>query len=202
MITLNILPLSEKIKIKLKFLNKKALFFFIKILGMIILFIIILSLMLIFLRQELESEKKITAAKKADFHNQESEELKQSVISFNNKLSQINNILGANKNYAPVLKELAEIMPENVYLTSLSIKEISAPLKEKTSEETADKEKKLKGSKIQLVILGFSPLREKVLSVEENLRSSSFFSNIQSPLSNLVKQENIDFSFTFELTQN
>ncbi len=48
-------------------------------------------------------------------------------------------------------------------------------------------------------IRGFSTTRENVIAFENALKNSSFFTNIKSPLTNLLNPRNIDFEFTADL---
>ena len=53
----------------------------------------------------------------------------------------------------------------------------------------------------KVVIEGRAATREILLSFKDALKNSAYFQNLNIPLSNFLKQNNIDFSLTFELKQ-
>lgn len=56
-----------------------------------------------------------------------------------------------------------------------------------------------KGETHQIDVNGFSLDRNKVLELQETLKGASFYTNLVAPLSNLLKQKDIYFAFTFDL---
>lgn len=50
-----------------------------------------------------------------------------------------------------------------------------------------------------MIIQGHADERQGVLTLKENLEKESIFTNVLSPLSNIVKERDIDFSFNFSI---
>jgi Tfp pilus assembly protein PilN len=51
----------------------------------------------------------------------------------------------------------------------------------------------------KILITGFSSDRNNLKELQENLEASGLFSNIEIPLNDLIKKENIDFSIKAEI---
>ena len=51
----------------------------------------------------------------------------------------------------------------------------------------------------QIILEGHSDLRTYVLTLQERLESSRLFRNIEAPLSNLLKAQDVNFKFTIQL---
>ena len=78
--------------------------------------------------------------------------------------------------WTPILEELAEITPSGIYLTNFSYQ----------------------ASTGEINLNGWANTRNNLLLFQKSLEESSFFEEIEAPLSNLIKQTGIDFSFSFK----
>ncbi|OGZ62502.1 MAG: hypothetical protein A3H51_01610 [Candidatus Spechtbacteria bacterium RIFCSPLOWO2_02_FULL_38_8] len=58
------------------------------------------------------------------------------------------------------------------------------------------------GSESNIKLEGHSALRTHIITLQERLETSEFFSKIEAPLSNLLKAEDIDFQFIVYLNKN
>lgn len=88
----------------------------------------------------------------------------------------LKNVDQIQKNYWPwsfILKEIAEIVPQGTKLSYLDL----------------DKETK------EVILKGKAQKRDNFLTLKRELESSPLFSDITSPLSNILFRENIDFEF-------
>ena len=54
----------------------------------------------------------------------------------------------------------------------------------------------------KITIEGHSALRTHIITLQERLENSDFFSKVEAPLSNLLKAEDINFQFTVYLNTN
>ena len=77
----------------------------------------------------------------------------------------------------PLLEKMAEIVPSGIYLTNFSY-------------QTTDN---------QIALNGWANWRENLIDFQESLEEDALFKEIEAPLSNLIKQRDIDFSFTLKL---
>ena len=57
-----------------------------------------------------------------------------------------------------------------------------------------------KGSTMTFQISGIAPLRNDLVKLQENLKESSYFTDIKTPISNFIQKENINFIITGNLT--
>jgi len=76
------------------------------------------------------------------------------------------------------LEKISEIAPAGINLTNLSY-------------QTAQN---------KVVLNGQAKTREQFLNFKENLEKSQVFLEVESPLSNLINKENIDFNFNFKIS--
>lgn len=80
--------------------------------------------------------------------------------------------------WSPILREIAEAVPEGVNLKKLETKEYFVSLS------------------------GAARTREEFLTFEEKIKSSACFSEVNTPLSNLVSKENVVFQIDFKVNDN
>lgn len=109
----------------------------------------------------------------------EAQDLEEEINEFNLLLSRIQDIKSSNKHdIVQVIREIAKAVPDGVALSSLTFN---------SSTET-------------VFLSGHAAQRTQVIALEDRLESSEFFSDVDSPLSNLIKSEDIDFQFTLILS--
>jgi len=85
-----------------------------------------------------------------------------------------------------MLVELDKLIPDNIQITYLD-------LKSQEQEEDTLKVLEMKGKAIT---------REKLLAFQENLENSSLFTQVESPISNILEQKNINFNFDLTVSKN
>lgn len=105
------------------------------------------------------------------------QELIEKIRRINSELVAIEKIQGDYIKITPILVSLAKITGSNIQLTSLVL----------------SKDNK------NIEIKGWAKNRSELLSFQENMEKLEFISKLNAPLSNLLKQENIDFIFIAEL---
>jgi Tfp pilus assembly protein PilN len=111
-------------------------------------------------------------------NKQENTQLRNQVKSINNVFGDFQNLADATPRWSKVLSAFTPLVPENVKISSFS----------------AD----LKTKKVQ--ILGYSPTREAVIDLYNNInKDSKDFFNIDYPLENVSKPENISFHYSFSI---
>lgn len=110
--------------------------------------------------------------------------LEKSAKGINDILLNINKI-SENQIYWPdALEEIVKNIPAGVQIFSLEI--VPVPAKTET----------LAASDAGFVIIGRARTRNDILALEKNLKASSDFKGIQSPLDNLLKRTDVEFKFT------
>ena len=107
-----------------------------------------------------------------------------SQLNFSGTINQINekitNLKGVQTDYikwSAYLAEFSTLIPPEITLSELAV-----------SQET---------NKIQ--IRGLAPLRDDFLALKSNLENSPLLENIDSPISNLIKREEINFELSASL---
>jgi len=173
---INLLPPIEKEKLELD--NFNQLFFFLAI--RIAIFLLIFTFLLITthycLSILLKEQKRLIEINENDIRIQQLIKMEEKIKNVNQQLDKINLKQKELVIWTPILEELAKITPSGVYLVNFSYN--------------------LSVNKINLS--GWAENRDKLINFKDSLEKSSLFVNLESPLSNLIKQNDINFSFTLE----
>ena len=103
-------------------------------------------------------------------------QLEEKIKGANQKIEKTYGTLRDFKRLTPFLEELAGLIPSGVYLTNLSYQKDA----------------------VQIQLNGRADSRENFLLFQKTLKKNPLFTGINSPLSNLVKQKQIDFTLTFK----
>lgn len=102
--------------------------------------------------------------------------IEEEINSLNETLSDIDKINNLDSlNFPYILRIIGGITPAGVSLDSFSF------------------------SRGAINIKGHADFREQVIELENRIKSEQSFSNLISPLSNIVKEGDIDFNFTFSV---
>ena len=175
MIILNLLPPQEKKVILIDQIYRRTILFGSGALLSLIIFAILLALSLITINikvKNAENELKTTQAK---LKIEGFENLQKKIKQINTQIGDINNIQANYIYYSLAIKKIIEIMPDLIQLQSLSLKQGRFDLD------------------------GFAPNRDTVLLLKQALEKSPNFTNIESPITNLLKSNNISFRFSFDV---
>ena len=114
-------------------------------------------------------------------HNktQESAQFEKQIQEANQSVSQVYGLQKGLKSLTPVLEELVGLAPEGVSLTDFSYEK----------------------SFSRIELNGRALLREQFLIFQKKIEESPDFTDIDSPISNLLKQKDVDFVLSFKITQ-
>lgn len=124
----------------------------------------------------LKEQKRLIEINENDIKIQQLVKIEEKIENVNQQLAKINLKQNELVVWTPILEELAKITPSGVYLLNFSYR--------------------LSVNKINLS--GWAENRDKLIRFKDLLEESSLFINLESPLSNLIKQNDINFNFTFE----
>jgi Tfp pilus assembly protein PilN len=175
MIELNLLPPEEKQEIAGQKAFRKALISGSLSLIFVLIFLAILSSIWLYSLIQLRSIQGIAKELEATPQNQAFGDIKKQIDDINQKLQSFSKLKSQEKDYSFYLEKLIELANPSIKFSSVSFD----------------------GSKVSLS--GQALTREALLAFKDALGGSSFFQNINTPLSNFLKQNNIDFTFSFEL---
>ena len=108
-----------------------------------------------------------------------SQDQDREIIEINKKLERLDFFYGGSPNITEFLEKIYKIIPENVRLTSISLNFSQ------------------KDGNFSVSLRGFSPTRELLIQLKKNLESEATLQDINFPVSNWVKPEDVDFSVNF-----
>ncbi len=132
------------------------------------------------LRQSTDLDSQITQIKQQT-NKEENTKLKEQVGLINNRILDFSNLADATPYWSKVLRAFAGNVPAGVRITGFN----------------ADLTKK------KIDIQGYSPTRELVIALYNNINADSAdFSNINYPLENVAKENNVLFHFTFSINNS
>ncbi len=172
---LNLLPPKQKKELRLRFLNKTIACFVIAIILIILSLILFLFLAQKFLKVSLEEKEIELSSWQSKSKIQELEKLEDQLQEVNRNVVFLNKKLEQRVEFYLILEKLAEYTPLEIRVDNLYI-----------------------NNSREVIISGYSPSRNNLLAFKENLEKSSVFTNLDFPLSNLAKTENIKFHFSFK----
>lgn len=115
---------------------------------------------------------------KGQVNKQDNASIKTQIANINNRIGDFKNLAGATPKWSKVLKAFAVLPPQDVKINSFV----------------------LDFGRKSVTINGFSPTREKVIDTYNSiLADNKEFYNIDYPLENVAKPEDINFHFTFNI---
>lgn len=177
MLKLNLLPPAEKKELKFAELNSLILSLAGWFLILLLIFSLLLGNALFCLSILLKEQKNLIAVKKSNPQMQNLLEIEKKIQQANQIIEQVDSAQGRIVLWTPVFEEIAEIVPNGIYLTNFSCQSDS-----------------------KLITLnGWANQRENLLYFQKLLEKNPSFKEVKIPLSNLIREEDIDFSITFGL---
>lgn len=179
MIRLNLLPSQEKKDLETAEINRWSAFFSSWLLILLIIFILLCLSAYFYLFILVKAQNGLIEDEERHIKTQELEQLEKQIGRANQKISQVYNLSKDLKRLMPTLEEFTGLAPQGIYLTNFSYQK-----------------------DLQRVNLnGHAQNRNQLLVFQKKLEENSQFTDIDSPISNLLKQEDIDFNLTFKISQ-
>jgi len=176
MFRFNLLPPKEKEELELANLNRLLVFFAFRTLFVLLIFTLLLASTYFSLIILLRTQDKLIETRQNNSETQKSLGIGEKIKEANQLINKVYLKQGQLSTWTPLLEEVAKVVPVGVYLANFSYQE----------------------DKGIISINGWANTRENLLVFEKSLEESAFFTEIESPLSNLLKQSNIDFRFSFK----
>lgn len=177
MITLNLISPAQKaannFRSNYSILRQIALIF-------LIAFVFVIGVLFLaqaLLQNKLEDLTENTLMLKQNIEDEESIDLEKSVDDFNKMVLTISKVQTEYTAWTKVLVDTASLVPSGVAIGSFTL-----------NKETAE-----------FRFTGRALTRDLLLQFKENLEGSGFFTEIQSPISNLLTKENVGFEFSGKL---
>jgi len=183
---INLLPPSYKEE-----LRGEERFRLVLILGMlIVIFFVCLSLALlairVYLSGEIEVQQILVESQSQDDRRARADQIRD----LNKDIVGVSSFYKNKMLLSDVVLRISDVMPESVYITSLSYTPVSNSKRSQAEEKSA---------KIKIALTGFAPQTEDLLQIRTSLEKDPLFGNFHFPPSNWIRATNINFSFDFEL---
>jgi len=178
---INLLPLKEKKEFLMEGTKRMVIVLWFLFLFFLVCLALILLSIKIYLQGQIDSNKNYLANTEKEFLESESEEYRSRITEANSKIEELNSFYEKRVNFSNVLEKVSALLPADIYLTDVSLGQI-----------TEDKERK-----IVVALSGFAPVVDDVVEFENNLKGE--FENVDFPLSNWVKEKDIDIYVTFKI---
>jgi Tfp pilus assembly protein PilN len=177
MIKLNLLPPEEKTSLQTERIFSCLFYYCKRIFAILIIFILALAGIWIFLRIQIEKEENALAKLEKSNFSQEIKSFEKEIEAANKAIAQLETIQKESILYSKILEDLSLTTADNIQLSGFIF----------------DK-KTNKGS-----LSGYALERESFISFKNSLEKSAYFSEINSPVSNLVKSADNNFVISFSL---
>jgi len=170
---INLLPPTEKEMLSLEKSKRIVI-----ILWLLLLFFLTCSILILFsirtyIQAQVKSQQYLLAEVKKEKNQSEIENLKGEINSINSSLTKLNSFYQNGIYLSDILEKISKTLPEELYLTNLSVIFPSVSLS------------------------GFAPTTETLFEFKENLEKEPGFKEISFPPANWVDLTDIDFSVTF-----
>lgn len=132
----------------------------------------------VFLQGQEEGLKIVIDDLKAQASKEENAKIKNRIKELNDIVTDYRNLSASVPRLSKVIRKLAPLVPSEVNLSSMRVDSL----------------------KKQIDITGFSPTRELVIELYENVKAGAEnFPNIDYPLENVARPTDISFHFTFNI---
>ncbi len=175
MITLNLLPPDEKQKIESAQAQRKILSLGGAALILILVFLALLSFIWLFLAIQKNSADLIYKNIQANSQSEAFKNFESEAKKLNEKLSRADALVESSNHYSAALKKLTELAPQDIKFVTFS------------------------ASQNKVNLEGFAASRDSLMAFKDSLSQSLYFDKVDMPLSNFLKQTNIDFFVSFEI---
>jgi hypothetical protein len=173
---INLLPKTRQRDIRYEMIFRSLVRFAIASGASFVLVVLVLLGTRFYVSYESSHIDQQTEAIKNFANKQENAQLRNQVKGVNTVISDFQNLSNATPHWSKVVTAFAPLVPQEVKIQSF----------------TAEIKKK------EVTIIGYSPTREKVIALYNNINlDSKNFYNIDYPLENVSKPTDVSFHFTF-----
>lgn len=177
MIVLNLLPPIEKKALKIDYFRRAAVFCGILAVFFLALFTVLLIPSYFALKLQIDVLENRIELEKMTAESAKVRELEARVSEINKNLLGASEFSQKSFSLLSLLETLAKIVPAGVRLTGASF-----------SQKTGE-----------LVVRGFANTRDGVLAAKYNFETNEKFKEVRSPVSNYLKESDIDFVFFMKI---
>jgi len=173
MFKFNLLPPQEKKELELVKFCRLLIFLSFRLIAVLIIFILILATTYLFLSILVKAQSDLIELRQNNEKTKHQVEVEDNIRQINQGAKKVLVKQDESIIWTPILEKISEITPSGIYLIDFSYR----------------------ASNDQINIVGWARNRDKLLTFENSLKQTPYFKEIESPLSNLIKQTDINFSF-------
>lgn len=178
---INLLPPLEKRRILERKRVKKAVAVWILLFSLFVFLGAGLLFINIYISQKASNLKSQIQSKEGSLAQSGVKNIQQRVSETNEILNELESFYQSKVYFFDIFKEIAEVIPAEIRLINISL--------------ILDKEKKV----VDVSLSGFSPTREDLFGLKNNIESKKKFQEASFPPSNWVKPADIDFFTNFKI---
>ena len=179
---INLLPPKERDILKQEEKLRLVFIWGIFVLFFLITFSLVLFAVNIYLAGQVQGFKILVGYEQQKSVTPEAQKIGKEIIAVNQNLTELNALYKGQPRITELFQKISEIIPEEIYLNSLSLD---------PNENKRDR--------FQVSLTGHSETREALLNFKKSLESKSDFQGVYFPPSNWVKPLDINFSASFEM---
>lgn len=180
MIQFNLLPPQEKKELEIAEISGWIVSFGAWLLVVLIIFALFCLSIYFYLSILLKAQNRLIETEKSRLETQQLSQFEEEIQVANQNIDQIYNLQKNFEFLTPTLEKLAKAAPPGIYLTAFSYK----------------------SGTHQIDLSGRADKRDQFLLFQKALEESAWADELNSPISNLVKQTDIDFHLTFKVRGN
>ncbi|MFH1423360.1 MAG: PilN domain-containing protein [Candidatus Nealsonbacteria bacterium] len=180
---INLLPPKERDILRKEEKLRLAFIWGIFVLFFLATFSLVLFSVNIYLAGEVRGFKILVDCEQQKSATLEAQNIEKEISAVNQNLTTLAAFYEGQSRITELLQKISEIIPEGIYLNSLSL--------------NPNKDKK---DRFQISLTGHSGTREALLDFKKSLESKSSFQGVYFPPSSWVKPSDINFSASFEMT--
>ncbi len=177
MIKLNLLPPQQKEELRLVEFNRLLVSFAFRFSIVLVIFILLLISSYFCLLIIIRAQNNLIEVRQNDEKAQYQAEVEQRIEQINQEVGKISVKQDKLIIWTPILERLSKITPRGLYLINFSYQ----------------------ASNNKVSLTGWAENRDKLLRFEKLLKETPYFGEVEAPLSNLIKQTDINFSFIIKV---
>jgi Tfp pilus assembly protein PilN len=177
MLKINLLPPSQKQALRENEISRWFLYFFSSLGFLMVIFGLLCLSTYFYLFILVQSQKQAISSAQDKIQSQELKNIEIQISETNQKIKKIYASFDSFIYWTEILEDFSKDIPKGIYLKNLSYR--------------------LEDNQIRLD--GHANTRQVLLDFEKIIKNNQEFADLESPISNLLKQTDIDFSFNFKI---
>lgn len=175
-IFLNLLPPERKAKIVSQFYWRYFLGQWFLVFLIACMALLIMTALYFRVHLEKKQQQLAGAAKASTEHQVEYARYEEKFESTNTSVQSANNFLSLHTSFSDLLRRIEELLPPNTKIEKISTKSY------------------------QVFLTGTTDTRDTFLTLQENIKKDACFESVNTPLSNLFSETNVQFEIDFLVT--